>query len=297
MSLPRHLFTPAFRHQHLGRSFAAIVCIMVFIATFATSAEAVLLSLGYTWGQTMESRITVEIPSVGEESAIPQVERVKQATAILRATPGVGFVMPLSDEEVARLLQPWFSQPELLKALPLPTLIDVERKEGAAVTAGQIQDSVRSAVSDARVDDHGAWTQDVWRLVDGLSILGGVTIALTGITLIIAVGLICRAVMAAEQETISLLHNLGADDNDIARHFQAQARRISWRAAAGGFGAAVLATALLVFVTRHVADLSILTARHWIVLVAAALFVPLGATYIATATARVSVLRLIRTFP
>jgi cell division transport system permease protein len=297
MSLPRHLFTPSFRYQHLGRSFAVIVAIMVFIATFATAAEAVLLTLGYSWGQTMESRMTVEIPAVGDEAGQSQAERVKAATSILRNTPGIGFVMPLSDDEVARLLQPWFSQPELLRALPLPTLIDVERTPGSTLTAMQIQDSLKNAVSDAHVDDHGLWTQDVWRLVDGLSILGGLTIALTGVTLIIAVSLICRAVMAAEHETISLLHNLGAEDGDIARHFQAQAARISKRAALLGFAAALAVTALLMLVTRHLADLSGLHAKQWAELALASASVPLFATYLATATARASVLRLIRSFP
>ena len=92
----------------------------------------------------MESRITVEIPAVGDEAAQPQSERVKQASAVLRGIPDIGLVMPLSDDEVARLLQPWFSQPELLKALPLPTLIDVERKAGSHITAAQIQDSLKN---------------------------------------------------------------------------------------------------------------------------------------------------------
>jgi cell division transport system permease protein len=297
MSLPRHLFSPSFRHQHLGRSFATIVCIMVFIATFATAAEAVLLTMGFTWGQNVESRLTVEIPAVGDEAATPQAERVRQASAILHGMPGVGLVMPLSDDEVQRLLRPWFSQPELLKALPLPTLIDVERLPGSPVTAEQIGDALKNVVSDARVDDHGAWVKDIWRLIDGLSILGGLTIALTGITLIIAVSLICRAVMAAEHETISLLHSLGAEDEDIARHFQAQARYISRRAAAVGFAAALAATAALVIATRHSADLDVLGPARWAALACVATAVPVFATQLASLTARGAVMRLIRSFP
>jgi cell division transport system permease protein len=281
----------------MSRSFAAIVCMMVFIATFATAAETALLTVSYLWGQTIETRITVEIPAVGDETSMPQAERVKQATAILRAMPGVGLVMPLSDEEVGRLLTPWFNQPELLKTLPLPTLIDVERKSGTDLSADQIQDSLKNTVSDARVDDHGAWTQDVWRLVHGLSLLGGITIFLTGITLIIAVNLICRAVMAAEHETIALLHLLGTDDKDIARHFQMQAERISSRAALLGFIAALAATAGLLFATRHIADLSTLQIGHWTALIAVTLAIPLCAIFIAARTARASVMRLIKTFP
>jgi|GEM_PF-639217 cell division transport system permease protein len=297
MSLPRHLFTPAFRHQHLGRSFAAIVGIMVFIASFAMAAEAILLTASYLWGQTMETRITVEIPAVGDESSMPQAERVKQATSVLRALPGVGLVMPLSDDEVERLLQPWFNNPDLLKALPLPTLIDIERKSGATLSATQIQAALKNVVSDARVDDHGAWTQDIWRLVRGLILLGGLTIALTAVTLIITVSLICRAVMAAEHETISLLHLLGAEDKDIARHFQMQAKCIARNAATLGFLIALAVTAALLFSTRHSADFSALQWNHWLGLSMTSLLIPISATFIAAITARISVMRLIKSFP
>ncbi|MDR3423451.1 MAG: hypothetical protein P4M13_00010 [Alphaproteobacteria bacterium] len=297
MPLPRHLFTPAFRQQHLGRSFAAIVGIMVFIASFATAVETAMLTAGYLWGDRIETRLTVEIPAVGDETAMPQAERVKQATAVLRAIPGVGLVVPLSDDEVTRLLQPWFNQPDLLKTLPLPTLLDVERTSGAALSATQIQDALKNVVSDARVDDHGEWTRDIWRLVRGLSFLGFVTIGLLAVTLVITVTLICRAVIAAEHETISLLHLLGAEDQDIARHFQIQAERIALRAAATGFSAAMIATAALLFAVRPLADLSTLHLLHWAGLGTAVFAVPILATAIAAVTARVSVLRLIKAFP
>ena len=297
MPLPRTLFAPVFRHQHLGRSFVAIVGIMVFIASFATAAESALLTQGYLWGRSVETRITVEIPSAGDEAAMPQAERVKQAIAVLRGLPDVGLVMPLSDEEVARLLQPWFEQPELLKALPLPTLIDIERKPGTHLTAAKIQDALKGAVADAHVDDHGAWTQDVWRLVNGLSLLGGVMIALMAIALMVTVSLICRAVVASEHETISLLHLLGANDTDIARHFQMQAQRLSLRAAGAGFAAAGVVAGILMLVAHPVADLSTMHLGHWIQLVVSVFLIPVGAILLSSVTVRYAVMRLIKAFP
>jgi cell division transport system permease protein len=297
MSLPRHLFTPAFRYQHLGRSLAAIVGIMVFIASFAVAAEAVLLTAGYLWGRNMETRLTVEIPAVGDEASMTQAERVKQAVSVLSAMPNVGLVIPLSDDEVARLLSPWFREPELLKTLPLPTLIDVERKADGSVTAEQIDHALKSVVSDARVNDHGDWTKDVWRLVRGLTILGGLTIALAAMALVIAVNLICRTVIATEHETISLLHLMGAENTDIARHFQMQVARIVLKASAIGFGGAVGIISVLLLCTRNIADLSTLEWQHWVGVGIATLLVPFGATAIATFAGRLSVMRLIKMFP
>ncbi|MFA5040110.1 MAG: hypothetical protein WC464_00560 [Bdellovibrionales bacterium] len=297
MSLPRHLFTPAFRYQHLGRSFAAIVGIMVFIATFATAAEAVLLTASYLWGRTAETLLTVEIPATGDEASMTQAERIKQATSLLRAIPEVSSATPLSNDEVERLLSPWFDKPELLSSMPLPTLIDVERKSGADLSSAKIKSVLKPLVSDVRVNDHGTWTKDVWRLVRGLTLLGGLTIALTALTLVIAVSLICRAVIAAERETISLLHLMGTENIDIALHFQAQASHIAFRAAVTGFLIALFVTSALFFMTHNLANLSSLGWQHWASVGIVSLLVPLCATVIAMVTARISVMRLIETFP
>ncbi len=297
MSLPRHLFTPAFRHQHLGGSFAAIVGIMVFIATFAMAAEAVLLTASYVWEQTAEDRLTVEIPAVGDEASMSQAERIKQATSLLRALPGIKSVETLSTSEVERLLSPWFNKPELLRTLPLPTLIDVERSSDPELTAAKIQAALRNVVSDARVNDHGTWLQDAWRLVRGLTLLGGLTILLTAVTLILSVSLICRAVISAERETISLLHLMGTENIDIARHFETQASRIALRASVIGFLIAFVVTGTLLLSTRELADLSMLNWYHWLSVGGFSLLVPFGATALSTAAAKISVMRLIETFP
>ena len=55
---------------------------------------------------------------------------------------------------LAGLLQPWISDPELLKKLPLPTLIDIERRADSNLTAAGLEEKLRTVVSDARVDDH-----------------------------------------------------------------------------------------------------------------------------------------------
>ncbi|MDD3370996.1 MAG: hypothetical protein PHE27_04115, partial [Alphaproteobacteria bacterium] len=175
MSLPRHLFTPSFRHQHLGRSLAVIVGIMVFIASFAVAAETVLLTASYLWGRAVDTRMTVEIPAVGDETSMSQPERIKQALAILRAMPELSAVVPLADKDVSELLEPWFKDPGLLKTLPLPTLIDIEHKPGTSLSAEKIRDSLKVAVNDVQVNDHGDWTKDIWRLVRGLTILGSLT--------------------------------------------------------------------------------------------------------------------------
>jgi cell division transport system permease protein len=291
------LFAPSFRHQKLGWLFIAIVVIMVYIATFAMAAEAALSSISLSRNQGLVNHLTVEIPAVEDESSVPQAERVKQAVAVLRATPDITDVRPVPEEETMRLLEPWISQPDLLKKLPLPALIDVERRDGGNLTSSALEDRLRATVSDARVDDHAMWLADLAHLVGSLSALAGFMIVLTGLALMIAIALICRAVMATERDTVELLHVMGAADGNIARHFQSHAWRLAWPGALAGFLLAVLNLVLLLFFIRHVVDLSTLQVARWAELTVLVILVPFAAVIAASLSARLSVLRLLRSFP
>ncbi|MGE3623124.1 MAG: cell division protein FtsX [Bdellovibrionales bacterium] len=294
---PHSLFSPSFRHQKLGWLFTAIVVIMVYIATFAMAAQAALSSLSLSRNEDLTNHLTVEIPAVEDEAAVSQADRVNQAVALLRATPDVAQVRTLSDQDTRRLLEPWISQPELLKKLSLPTLIDVERRDGGTLTATAIESRLRTSISDARVDDHADWLGDLARLVNSLSALAAFMIMLTGVTLMIAIALICRAVMATERETVELLHTMGADDGHIAGHFQRHAWRISAPAALAGFGLAILSLGILMLFLRDIMDISSLGIARWIGLAALVIVVPLTAMLVASLSARFSVLRLLRSLP
>jgi cell division transport system permease protein len=291
------LFSPSFRHQKLGWLFVAIVVIMVYLATFAMAAEAALSSISLSRNQGIADHLTVEIPAVEDEAAIPQAERVKQAVAVLRATPDVANVREVPEQETEHLLEPWISQPELLKKLPLPSLIDVQRRTGASLSASALEDRLRATIADARVDDHAAWLADLTHLVGSLSALAVFMIGLTGVALMIAIGLICRAVMATERDTVELLHIIGAPDANIAKHFQSHAWRLAWPAAVAGFLLAVLNLGLLLFFIRHVVDLASLQLTRWMQITILVIVVPLTAVGAAALSARYSVIRLLRSLP
>ncbi|MGL1386164.1 hypothetical protein ACSTJO_00335, partial [Vibrio parahaemolyticus] len=81
-------------------------------------------------------------------------------------------------------------------------LIDVERDRSSPVTTAAISDKLKSLGDDIRVDDHAAWLADMKHLVHGLCILAGIIIVLSGMTLGIAVTLVCCAIIATEHETL-----------------------------------------------------------------------------------------------
>jgi cell division transport system permease protein len=297
MALPKALFSPAFRYQHLSWFFVALVGIMVYVATFATATEATLSTITLTWDMAAQSRLTIEIPAAEDESTTPQAERIKQTLDILHALPGITSVNPLPEGEAATLLKPWISSSELLNAIALPTLIDVERSRYSALSASDIQDKLKVVGTDIRVDDHASWLADMKHLVNGLATIAGLMILLTAVTLIMAVSLICRAIMATERETISLLHIIGADDDVIARNFQLHARHLAVKAAWAGFALAITTVSILLFFLRRFIDPALLQPMHWVVLTLSVLFVPLVAIWMAAFSARLSALKILQAMP
>jgi cell division transport system permease protein len=297
MPLPRHLFVSAFRHQRMGWFFALLVGIMVYVATFAMAAEATLSAITFRWDQGMENRMTVEIPLATDESSTPQTERVREVLSVLHIMPDIATITVIPDNETEKLLKPWIKQPDLLKVLPVPTLIDIERKGDSRLTSTEVEDHVKAVIKGAQVDSHATWIGDMRHLIYGLTAIAALMILLTGAALIIAVSLLCRAIMATECDTVSLLHIMGAEDIDIARHFQSIAQHLSWPASFVGFSLALLSLGILLYFLRHFADPALLSPFHWTALGIATGMVPVMATGIAALSARTAALTLLQTMP
>lgn len=293
MPLPRDLFAPSFRRQRASSLFAVIVGFMVFAATLAVSGQALLSLLTLTWDKDMQSRMTVEIPAAEDETSSSQEERIGQILSLLKVMPGVTKVTRLGEGDVAGLIKPWIKDEKLLKALPLPTLIDVEHGD-TPLSADTVHDRLTSIVRDVRVSDHASWLSDLAALKHGLVIVGGVVALLAALTLATTVSLFCRAVMSGEQSTMTLLNVIGSTDHDIIQHFQSLAMRLSWPAALIGFILATPVITLFLYFGRQMADLHGFGPMEWAILAVAAVTVPMLAVGIAGLSARLSVTNLLR---
>ncbi len=294
MSAETQLFAPAFRQRKMGGLFAAIVAVTVYIASLAMAGEAALSSVTLAWNEGIAGRMTAEIPAAADESSTPQAERVKQALSVLRGMPGVTNVAVVPEAETVKLLKPWIADADLVKKLPLPVLIDISLNPGAAPKAAEMEGRLKAAVSDARIDDHAAWLADLSRFIRSLALVAGFMVLLTALMLIAAMSLVCRAVMATERETIELLHVMGANDGDIAGHFEHHARRLAAPASFLGFALALLSMAALLFFLRDVIDPGSLGLSRWLGLLLPVLLVPFAAIAAASVAARFFVTRLLR---
>jgi cell division transport system permease protein len=293
MALPQKLFAPAFAEPKTRWLFLLLVGVMVYIATFALAVEGLVSTFTLTWDQGMDRRMTVEVPVVEDEGAAPQSERVKQIIAALGAMPEIMRTQALPDEQTQQLLRPWISQVELLKTLPVPSLIDIDRNPGATLSATELKNRLKPIIANIQVDDHAVWLADLLRVVHGLMVIAAVIIVLTGVAVVFAVSLLCRVVVATEHETISLLHIMGAEDDDIAHYFQRHVVRLSIPPALIGFFCGLASAGALIFLMRQITDGLFLNWLHWTVLGGVALLIPIVSVSIAALSARLTVKRLL----
>jgi len=294
MALPSNLFTTAFQHQKLGFLMFLILIIMVYLGSLAMAAQALLARTAIVWGHDLEGRFTVEVPATFKEGAEEHKKKGEKVLAALQKIEGIDEVVPISREEIARLLNPWISDEKLLSALPLPFLIDVQLISDASHDADKLKKILSQEVESVQVYAHAGWMGSLMGFVRGLGGLASVMLLLTGLAIVAVVGIVCRAAISAQHETISLLHYMGATDKTIASAFQEHVKKLALPASIIGFSLAIVTVVLLALMLGVMGGMSLVAPLAWVTMGIVMAIVPAVAAGIAILTARFSVQRLLR---
>jgi cell division transport system permease protein len=220
----------------------------------------------------------------------------KAALSVLNATQGIAHASLLSDAEINALVEPWIGKDGLVAGIPLPRLIDASITPGEDMDVNALAAKLKRAAPHASVDDHRRWIARLRELADAVRFSAyGILLLIAGATAA-AVSFATRAGLDAHHEMVALLHQMGALPAFIARavewHYFVSAL---FAAALGTLFAALFflgAGGLEVFGVEAVPFLPPLSLK-WIEF--PWLFtVPVAASFIAWATARVSVLSVVK---
>jgi len=294
MNLPHNLFSMAFRQQRLGGMLALLIGIMVYLGSLAMAAQAVLARTSFVWGHDIQNRVTIEIPAQADETREALDARSKKALAYLRSQVGVTDAQLLPADETARLLQPWIDDAQLLDALALPRLLDVDGAERRGLSPDLLKEKLSPLIGDVRVHKHEQGLSQLLGFLRGLGALAWFMLFLTGVAVVVIVTIICRAAMAVQGDTIELLHAMGATDQVVARHFQSHIRRLTLPSSILGFLFALATVGGLAFLLSALGGLSLVSPVSWITVCGVMALVPLAVASIAVLTARLSVQSLLR---
>jgi cell division transport system permease protein len=225
-----------------GRSLTLVVGIMCFLACLTAGTVYLINRSAEAWLKDMAAEITVQIePRDGSDTE----RTISDVTAILKQTPGITNVRPLSLQESSGLLEPWLGQAEVLKTLPVPRLIAVEidPRSPPDLEALKRRFGASSAFKGVLLDDHRHWQQQIRTVTRSLA-LGGLLILLMVAAATIAIIVSAtRSAMASNSDIVEVLHFVGATDRFIAREFDKHFLKLGIKA--GCVGAIAAATLFL----------------------------------------------------
>ncbi len=273
-----------------GRFLPWVVAVMVYLAALSFVGSVILGNAVSDWQKGVRNRITVELPAAAGPEADKNLEAVVQ---LLRAVPGVVSADPLPREEVVALLAPWFG-PGGAANLPLPRIIDVLAADGEPVDVEKLGTAVTDLVPDARVDGHEVWLDQLVSVGRYLQLMAGVVVVIILAATVLLVGFATRAGLATHKDVIEVLHLIGARDAYIASQFQNHTMWLSLIGAVPGLVLAGLSwLGLYLFMSEldgGIVPSMALGMVGWVGLLA----VPLVAVLMATLSARITVMRLLR---
>ena len=270
-----------------------VIAVMAFLAALALGASLVAGRTAESWRAGLAQGITVQIlpPAKGASDAQSQNE-LDSVLRVLKSTRGVMRAEALSDSDMRALVEPWLGPGALLKELPLPRLVDATIDPGTQVDLGLLAQRLKQVAPDALLDDHARWLLRLKRAADGVLWSAWTVLALIALATASAVTFATRAGLAAHQEIVSLLHQMGARAAFIARAFEWHYFLSALVAAA--FGAAVAGALFMLVGTLEQTGLDPVPFLPSLGLgpleLAWLLAVPGAASLIALATARLSVL-------
>lgn len=198
---------------------------MAFLAVFALALALATGRLADHWSSELAGSVTVRVSAPADQ----QDGKVQAALQLLRTTPGAGEPRQLPQDELARLLEPWFGPDMPVDALPVPALIDLPITDDDFDADG-LRLRLEAEVPGAILDDHTEWRRPLVSAAKRLRLLGIVSLVLIAAASAAMITLAAKAALAANGQVIRVLRLIGARDLTIATAF---VRRFTRRAAVG----------------------------------------------------------------
>ena len=225
-----------------SRALVAVIAILTFLAALAGGAAHMVARASGDWRSAVSNEMTVQIK--------PDVRRsidddLKKAADLFRGAAGVEAVRIVPRAESDRLLEPWLGTGLALAELPVPRLVIVTIVRGSRPDNEALRQSLRREVPGASLDDHRLWIGRLSTMANTLILAGVVVVVLVTAAAGLAVAFATRGAMAGSQDSVEVLHLVGADDSFIAREFQRRFLKLGLEGGAIGGLVALVVTAVL----------------------------------------------------
>ncbi|MGA0533970.1 cell division protein FtsX [Hansschlegelia sp. KR7-227] len=230
-----------------GHTLVIVIAIMTYLAALTIGAVDLVRATASAWERDVLRETTIQIRPAEGRDLDAAVER---ASAVARTTAGVTDVRSYSNEETARLLEPWLGSGLTLEDLPVPRLIVLKLSPDAAFDAAGLKARLEREAPGATLDDHRRFLDRLVAMARTIVALGvGVLILMLTAT-VLSVVFATRGAMAGNRDIVQVLHFVGARDGYIAGQFQRRFLRLGLKGGLAG-GLAAFGTFLLAEMTAE----------------------------------------------
>ncbi len=280
------------------RNLIVTMTIMCYLACLAIGALVLINRAVDGWTRGLSREVTVQVRQIQK---LDMEAELQKAITLLQATSGVILAEVLPREAGLKLLEPWLGNTNL-EELPIPRLIRVTIDENHQPDFVMLDKNLKNTIQGASLDTHRRWEVELTRMAHTLSLLSYVILALICASAIAMVIFAAGSVLDANREVVDVLHLVGAKDGYIAR-------QIDRRFMISGLTAGMIGIALSLFtflglgLSGNVENNSVAAASYSLLFAPtgagywsyiALLVVPIVATGIALLSARLTLMRMLK---
>jgi cell division transport system permease protein len=221
-----------------GRSLAAVVAIMTFLAALTTGAVIMVVSAATDWQSEVGREVTIQVRPVAGRNIDNDV---RTAVTVASATAGIADVRAYTKAESEKLIEPWLGSGLALGELPIPRMIIVKLASNTAPDFAALRKTLSAQVPSASLDDHRGWIDRMRTMATAAVAAGFAILILVVAVTVLSVTFATRGAMAANRPIVEVLHYVGATDGFVAGQFQRHFLALGFKGGAiGGGGALVL---------------------------------------------------------
>jgi len=229
------------------------IMISIAVFLFAVTLAGVLSvnSMLVNWNSSILGSLTVQIipqNSPDRQKALEEtLAQQQKVVAMLEAMPEAERVLPLSDKQLQKLLNPWLGDGIDIADLPMPRLIDVKLKKGAEIDYDILAEKLATIAPQASLDNHKLWLNKLINLASGLKMLAlSILVLVVGVTSG-AIFYTTQTSLGLHKDVIEILHLMGAKDTYIAQQY---AFRTAWLGFVGGVIGVLAAVPTILMIAR-----------------------------------------------
>jgi cell division transport system permease protein len=283
------------------RNLTVTMTVMCYLASLAIGALILINHAVEGWTKGLSREVTVQVRVLQKEDIDVQLTK---AIALLQQTKGVVKAEVLDKQAGLELLKPWLGDTKL-DDLPVPRLIRVTVNEKAPPDFEALAQNLKHGTAGASLDTHRRWQTELSRMGRTLSLLSLIILGLICASAFAIVVFAARSVLAANREVVEVLHLVGAKDGYIARQIDRRFLSTGLVSGCSGVALAVL-TFFALSLSGNSAENGVAQASRSLLFApgstslwtyAVLLCVPLVATAIAVISAKLTLMRMLKTEP